>query len=161
MEVSSTGKYNLVQFILALAWAESPISHLVRSATAAAPRLQRILNHVIGRCGSVWLYCLALIGQNKGIGTFPRGSGFFCIHSQEPSRKVTFSFSRHSANLQVIYSDVFIEPLGAHTLLGTVIQLFIPASVHLNTDKPATVPRKWKCYFSARFLRMNAKKTWT
>ena len=40
-------------------------------------------------------------------------------------------------NLQVTYSDVFIETLGAHTLLGTVIQLFIPASVHLYTDKPA------------------------
>jgi hypothetical protein len=35
------------------------------------------------------------------------------------------------------YSDVFIETLGAHTLLGTVIQLFIPASQHLYTDKPA------------------------
>ena len=79
---------------------KSPISHLVHSAAtaaaAAAARLQQILNHVIGRRGSVWLYCLALIGQNKGIGTFLLGSVFFGIHSQEPSRKVTFSFSRHS-----------------------------------------------------------------
>jgi hypothetical protein len=79
-------------------------------------------------------------------GTFPLGSGFFGIHSQEPSRKVTFSFSRHSANLQVTYSDVFIEPLGAHTLLGTVMQLFSPSAVHLYMDKPAgdllwTIPR--------------------
>ena len=45
-------------------------------------------------------------------------------------------------NLQVTYSDVFIELLGAHTLLGTVMQLFSPASVysvHLYTDKPAGV----------------------
>jgi hypothetical protein len=40
-------------------------------------------------------------------------------------------------NLQVTYSDIFIETLRAHTLLGTVIQLFIPASVHLYMDKPA------------------------
>ena len=28
------------------------------------------------------------------------------------------------------------EICGAHTLLGTVRRLFIPASVHLNMDKP-------------------------
>ena len=39
--------------------------------------------------------------------------------------------------LPLTYSDVFIETLGAHTLLGTVMQLFSPASVHLYTDKPA------------------------
>ena len=37
----------------------------------------------------------------------------------------------------VTYSNVFVETFGAHTLLGTVIQLLNPASVHLFTDKPA------------------------
>ena len=38
---------------------------------------------------------------------------------------------------RVTYSSVFVETCGAHTLLGTVTLLFIPASVHLYTDKPA------------------------
>jgi hypothetical protein len=37
----------------------------------------------------------------------------------------------------VTYSSVFVETSGAHTLLGTVIQLLNPASVHLFTDKSA------------------------
>ena len=37
----------------------------------------------------------------------------------------------------VTYSSVFAETSGAHTLLGTVIQLLNPASAHLFTDKPA------------------------
>jgi hypothetical protein len=36
-----------------------------------------------------------------------------------------------------LVTSVFVEGSGAHTLLGTVIQVFNPASVHLYTDKPA------------------------
>ena len=39
--------------------------------------------------------------------------------------------------MQVTYSSVFVESCGAHTLLGTVIRLFIPACVRLYRDKTA------------------------
>ena len=45
-------------------------------------------------------------------------------------------------------SSVFVETYGTHTLLGTVLRLFIPASVQLYMDKPICDLQQvlWECH---------------
>ena len=78
-------------------------------------------------------YCSRPSALNEGRGKRTEMLGTVMLYGCLFQPLFTFTWY----NLQVTYSCVFGKTHGAHTLLGPVIQLFIPASVHLNTDKPA------------------------
>ena len=69
----------------------------------------------------------------------------FCLDLKMSENKVLFKLKNEGTFFSYIFGSgqnrvscsIFVETRGAHTLLGTVIWLFIPASVHLLCTWPA------------------------